>query len=125
MSEQKPSVDEILQRIDQLLNVLNLISRDLTEILKLLRNTEATLAAPIPASPTEKLRSIKDVQTLFPEELENLLIFEDREEHIIIRPRRYLGSDNFAKVASIVRDVGGEYVSAGKESHFKLPKEKE
>jgi len=117
MSEKKPSIEELSERIDQLLNVLNIISRDLTEISKALRGVS------IPATvPTEMARTIEDARTLFPEELENMLTFEEVGEYIIIKPRQYLGSENFAKIASIVRGEGGEYISAGKESHFRLPR---
>jgi len=57
----------------------------------------------------------------FPEDLRNLLSFETRADDIIIRPRQFLGSENFAKIADIVKGHGGEYVSAGKNSHFKIP----
>jgi hypothetical protein len=67
---------------------------------------------------------VEDVRMMFPENLENLLNFEEREDHIVVKPRQFLGSENFAKIASIVRDMGGEYISAGKESHFKVPKKK-
>lgn len=118
MSEKKPSIEELSERIDQLLNILNIISRDLAEISKALK------AVSIPAAvPTGRVRTIEDVRTLFPEELENMLTFEDVGEYIVIKPRQYLGSENFAKIASIVRGEGGEYISAGKESHFRLPKE--
>ncbi|NIV44534.1 hypothetical protein GWN49_06630 [Candidatus Bathyarchaeota archaeon] len=50
-------------------------------------------------------------------------MFEEKKEYVSIKPRQYLGSDNFAKIASIIRDEGGEYISAGKESHFRVPKE--
>jgi hypothetical protein len=40
----------------------------------------------------------------------------------IIKSTKFLGTDNFAKIASIVRGLGGEYVSQGKASHFKVPK---
>lgn len=60
---------------------------------------------------------------MFPTELEDMLNFTETPQYIIIKPRRFLGSDNFAKIASIVRTNGGEYISAGKESHFKIPRE--
>jgi hypothetical protein len=41
---------------------------------------------------------------------------------VIVRPAQYLGSENFSKLASIVRTIGGQYVSAGKNSHFEVPK---
>lgn len=118
MSEKKPSIEELSERIDQLLNILNIISRDLSEISKALRAVSAPAAVP-----TGRVRTIEDVRTLFPEKLENMLMFEEVGEYIVIKPRQYLGSENFAKIASIVRGEGGEYISAGKESHFRLPKE--
>jgi len=110
-----------LQRINELLDILKTISRDLSDIVKSLKEVEA----PTPtAPPTEvKKRSTEDVRTLFPKDLEDMLLFEEEEEYIVIRPRQYLGSENFAKIASIVREQGGEYISAGKESHFRVPRE--
>jgi hypothetical protein len=57
----------------------------------------------------------------FPEEVQDLLDFKEQGDKIIIRPLQYLGSENFAKSAAVVRELGGEYVSAGKESHFVVP----
>jgi len=128
MSEKKPSVEEVLQRIDQLLFVLKEISQDLTDISKSLKvagvpsPVTAPSPAPAPAS-TGPMRSAKDIRTLFPKELEDMLNFEETGKYIIIKPRQYLGSENFAKIASIVRGTGGEYISAGKESHFRVPRE--
>jgi len=130
MSEKKTSVEEVLQRIDQLLVVLKEISQDLTDISKSLRvagiPSPVTAPAPAPAPsapPAEAMRLVKDVRTLFPKELEDMLNFEETGKYIIVKPRQYLGSDNFAKIASIVRGTGGEYISAGKESHFRVPRE--
>ena len=60
----------------------------------------------------------------FPEELESRLNFDEKGDFIIIKPKQFLGSENFAKIASAVRGMGGEYISAGKESHFRVPKNK-
>ena len=62
------------------------------------------------------------IRQLFPKELEELLIFEDQGQWIKVSPRRFLGSETFARIAAIVRELSGEYVSAGKDSHFKVPK---
>lgn len=123
MSEKKLSVEELSQRIDQLLNVLNMISRDLAEISRSLKAAGAPAVAPPAAAPAGRMRTIEDVRVLFPSNLEEMLSFEESENYIVVKPRRYLGSDNFAKIASIVRGAGGEYISAGKDSHFRLPKE--
>lgn len=131
MSEKKPSVEEVLRRIDQLLVVLKEITQDLTDISKSLKaagvpspvTAPAPTPAPTPAAPAaEPMRSVKDVRTLFPKELEDMLNFEETGKYIIVKPRQYLGSDNFAKIASIIRGTGGEYISAGKESHFRVPR---
>jgi hypothetical protein len=60
----------------------------------------------------------------FPEELEARLSFEEKGEYIIIKPKQFLGSDNFAKIAAASRGMGGEYISLGKDSHFRIPKKK-
>jgi len=60
-------------------------------------------------------------EKLFPEDLRVLLSFEETEDSTIIRPRQFLGSENFAKIADIVKQRNGEWVSAGKQSHFKIP----
>jgi len=61
------------------------------------------------------------VSALFPEDLRSLLSFEQKADAVIMKPRQFLGSENFAKIADIVKQQGGEYVSAGKNSHFRIP----
>ncbi len=119
MSKEKLKTEQLLQRIDELLTVLNMISRDLTETSKALKTM---VRAPAVAPKEEEIRTIDDIKTLFPKDLEEMLVFEEMEEDIIVKPRQFLGSENFAKIASIIRDAGGEYISAGKESHFRVPR---
>lgn len=71
----------------------------------------------IPPQPNSKVDQIK---MLFPEDLENMLMFTEEGDGVTIKPRQFLGSENFAKIASVVRGAGGEYVSAGKASHFRI-----
>jgi len=66
--------------------------------------------------------TVDSVKAIFPEDLSSLLSFEDKDDKIILKPQRFLGSENFAKIASTVRGLGGEYVSAGKGSHFRIRK---
>jgi len=69
-----------------------------------------------------KNKSAIDVQKNFPKELERLLQFREESSYIIIKPKQFLGSENFAKIASIARELGGEYISAGRDSHFRVSK---
>jgi len=65
-----------------------------------------------------------DVETIkanFPSDLAQLLSFQVEGQFVVLKPTKFLGSENFGKIASVVRDSGGEYVSAGRESHFRVP----
>ena len=123
MSEAKPNTDEILRRLSEVLDVLKRISEDLQDISKSLKTT-APRAAPATAPQATKAvdKRIEDIRVMFTKDLEAMLIFEDKETFIRITPRQFLGSENFAKIASAVREAGGEYVSAGRDSHFRIPK---
>ena len=75
-----------------------------------------------PPTPNQDNEATKALKMMFPKELEDMLIFEDKKSYIKVKPRQYLGSDNFAKIASTIREAGGEYISAGRDSHFRIPK---
>jgi hypothetical protein len=139
MSVDKEKVDSLIRRVDELVVILNGIMEDLRQVsasLKSLAVSQITQPltappSPRPSPPTiiagapqtlERSKALEDIKMMFPDELESMLSFEEKDEHIIIKPRQFLGSDNFSKIASIVRGVGGEYVSAGKASHFRVPK---
>ncbi|MEM3153235.1 MAG: hypothetical protein QW629_00795, partial [Candidatus Bathyarchaeia archaeon] len=128
MIADKEKVEKLIERIDELLIVLNTIAEDLKTVSTSLKSLAVSQLAPpsAPAQPAEsetgEERGIDEVRMVFPEDLEGLLSFEDKDEFIVIKPRQFLGSENFAKIASIVRGLGGDYVSAGKESHFRVPK---
>jgi hypothetical protein len=57
-------------------------------------------------------------------ELAAYLTFTVKEGKAVLTPRQFLGAENFAKIAKIVREHGGEYISAGKESRFEMPLQK-
>jgi hypothetical protein len=137
MSEEKKNLEKLVQRIDELLMVLNQVAEDLRQVSISLKSiavsqlpqplaTPPTLPTPAPAIPKapERMQAIEDIKMMFPEDLEDLLSFEEKEDYIMIKPRQFLGSENFAKIASVVRGIGGDYVSAGKASHFRVPKKR-
>lgn len=78
---------------------------------------EEALGHTPPPQPNSKVDQIK---MLFPEDLENMLMFTEEGDGVTIKPRQFLGSEHFSKIASVVRGAGGEYVSAGKASHFRI-----
>ncbi len=138
MSADKEKLNQLLVKVDELTVTLSKISDELHSVsasLKSLAVGQITQPPSVtihaPSSPTSvptltslKLRSLDDIRMSFPEELETRLSFEDKGDYIIIKPKQFLGSENFAKIASAVRGMGGEYISAGKDSHFRVPKKK-
>ena len=129
MSEVKPNTEEILKRLSEVLDVLKRLSEDLQDISKSLKTlsppTTPTVtppaATPVP-TPKPTGKRIEDLRMMFTKELEAMLIFEDKGDFIKVTPRQYLGSENFSKIATTIREAGGEHVSAGKGSHFRIPK---
>ena len=124
-----------IKKMEEIAVLLGLVARDLKEICEELK---AASAAPKPqeaeaeAKAKKKIEvqeeigslTIERVQSMFPESLLGKLYFEDAGDSIIVRPRSYLG-DEFREVAEIACDqLGGVYIGAGKNSHFKIPKEK-
>ena len=129
MSVEKESLEKLVERIDELLVVLSRISEDLrsmSESIKSVVGSQVTKSEPhTPIAVSHKIhenKSVENVRVAFPEDLETLLSFQEKDDYIMVKPRQFLGSENFAKIASAVRGMGGEYISAGKESHFRVPK---
>ena len=69
-----------------------------------------------------KPRNIDDIQMSFPEDIEAKLNFIEQDDKFIIKAKTFLGSETFAKVAAVIRGMGGQYVSAGKDSRFEIRK---
>ena len=132
MSTDKEKLNQLLERVDELLVVLSKVSEDLRSISASMKSlavgqiTQPAAQAPAPAAREVggKQRSLDDIRMSFPEELEARLSFEEKGDYIIIKPKQFLGSENFAKIASAARGMGGEYISAGKDSRFRVPKKK-
>lgn len=141
MSTDKEKLAQLLAKVDELTITLNKVSDELRSVSASLKSlavgqitqppagavhapSVASTASLPPTSSSSKLRSLDDIRMSFPEELETRLSFEEKGDYIIIKPKQFLGSDNFAKIASAVRGMGGEYISAGRDSHFRVPKKK-
>ena len=147
MSADKEKLDQLIERIDSLLSVMKDVSEDLKTVsasIKSLAVSQITakpstpsVAArpsasapaprtetPAPSTPAASKSTVEDMRIMFPQELDNMLAFEDKGDYVMIKPKQFLGSENFAKIASTVRGIGGEYISAGRDSHFRVYKKK-
>ena len=132
MSADREKLESMLERIDEILLVLKGISDDLRSVSASLKSMAVgQITHPPPQGPIPTVREgaggqkmVEEVRMSFQPDLENLLNIDERNDYIIIKPKQFLGSENFAKIASAVRGLGGEYISAGKDSHFRVPKRK-
>jgi hypothetical protein len=59
---------------------------------------------------------------MFPEPYGEMLLITDAGNYWTLKPRQFLQTSDFAEIARLVKQFGGEYVSAGKSSHFRIPK---
>jgi hypothetical protein len=133
MTTDKEKLSQLVERIDEILLILNQIGSDLKTVsssIKSLAVEQITnqplpkVSAPAPKEAGKKSSSLEDIRVMFPEDLDSMLSFEEKGEYIVIKPKQFLGSENFAKIASTVRGIGGEYISAGRDSHFRVYKKK-
>jgi hypothetical protein len=59
---------------------------------------------------------------LFPEPFSEMLNVTDQGTYWEVKPKMFLQTADFAEIARLVKQYGGDYVSAGKSSHFRVPK---
>lgn len=97
--------------------------KDEVEILLKIRNKfyEGTLR-PQQIGKHATMPSTEAKAPVFPEIYAELVTVSDKGSFWEIRPKRFLGTENFAEIAKIVKQYGGSYVSAGRASHFNIPK---
>ena len=90
IGEEKVNIQELARKVDELLNVLNVISVDLAEVSKSLKSVSGPAAAPVVSvTPAGKLYGIKDVKQAFSSELAGMLLFEESGNFIIVKPVSY------------------------------------
>ena len=115
-------MSDMSEEKEQLLKLLVALRDSHAAIVEAINNFIKSMAPPeVKGEIVKPTLTTERVEQLFPEELRKLLNFEQTASGWKITPRQYLGSENFAKVADIVRKAGGDYVSAGKSSHFLIP----
>jgi DNA-directed RNA polymerase subunit RPC12/RpoP len=72
--------------------------------------------------PTQPKNPIEEIQKLFPNDLLDVLSFEEMGKFVNVKfPFGYFNKEQFTKVCLILRDAGGMYISAGTNSYFRVP----
>jgi len=136
-------LEKYIRKVEEIAVLLGLIAGDLKEIAEDLKAAVSEAAQQPPEAEAEaKVEhaaepaeteiqeeagplTLGKIQHMFPEELLGKLYFEDAGDSIVVRPREYLGTEMFRRIAKIACDqLGGTYISAGRNSRFIIPKEK-
>ncbi len=104
--EQKPIPKELKILLDSI--------EEIEGILYAARQKISQLYGPVDYS------RIEDIELCFPEEIAHKLSFEQKNNWWIIKPKTFLGSELFSKTVEIIKELDGEYISAGKDSHFRV-----
>ena len=77
-----------------------------------------------PAAITPSRITVESIKRDLSTYLKDLDISEDAEK-VVVTPKRYLGRKKFVSISSLVEEVGGTYVSAGKRSRFLIEKKQD
>ena len=65
----------------------------------------------------------KVYQKFTPEQANKLTITNVDKGYVYLKAKVWLGSEEFSEIIQVVKELGGEWVSQGKDSHFKIPRE--
>lgn len=66
--------------------------------------------------------SVASIENVIPEEVKDSITITENTDRFIIKSKKFLGTENFAKLGSAIRSINGRYISAGKESRFEIMK---
>ena len=66
--------------------------------------------------------SVASIENVIPEEIKDSITITENTDRFIIKSKKFLGTENFAKLSSVIRSINGRYISAGKESRFEIMK---
>jgi len=86
-----------------------------------LKPTPATVTPAATKQTTDPSKSLLDkIKEATPAHIAENLSFELKDKYVILRGKKMLPSEDFRQLLDIVKSLGGEYISAGSNSHFKI-----
>ena len=77
-----------------------------------------------PAAITPSRITVESIKRDLSTYLKDLDISEDAEK-VVVTPKRYLGHKKFVSISSLMEEIGGTYLSAGKRSRFLIEKKQD
>ena len=99
--------------LESLLEAMEQLHKDNEEKMRLFKESQTKEKTEI---------TMEKIASSIPAKIREKLVFEEDDEEIRVKPQEFLGRDDFRTVASTIRELGGEYISAGRSSYFRVPR---
>lgn len=116
---------ELWTKLEQAQNYLMHAGELINEVQYALKPTVTEQPKPQQTQPQSAGKlTIEAVKSKLPSDLLDRLdvAYRNQGNIIIVKPTKFLGSENFAKIAQIIKNsLHGQYISAGKDSRFEIP----
>lgn len=116
--ESSVSNEEVLKVLVIIAAEVKAINQNMKTLMEM--KQAAPVSAPVQNSIDPKIQKIIDALG----EDSSKVVVERKGDQYIVKAKSFLGNQTFAKIATAIKGFGGQYISAGKESHFKVPENK-
>ena len=116
-------VDKLVMEIEAYHKIYMSKNREESEVVEAKAGVadNVTILEPQVQLPNDDMQLIKNIKYSLPDSLVKLLTISKVSDYIEVKPRQFLGSDNFAKISQLLkRGFDAEYVSAGRDSHWRI-----
>ena len=105
------------------IDALELEATALKEALRLLEGPAGKPSPPPTPTPMPQKREAENIRVLFPQEVQPQVSIEETTDSFHAKiPYGLLDKRQFASVTRLVESMGGGWISAGKDSYWKIPK---
>ena len=115
-------VDKLVMEIEAYRKIYMSKHREESEVAEAVAGNadNVTILEPEVQLPNMDSNRLQKIKNSFSDKLQTMLEFTDMNEYIKVKPRQYLKED-FARVSNICRSLNSEYISDGKNTHWRIP----
>ncbi len=123
--EEKPTEETVgaalIKQNETVIKLLELLVKQNESKLEKLESALSLLGGVAQLQGGDKTNPYENLEKMFPDHLREMLNLSTEGKEWVAKPRRFLGKENFRLIADVSKQLGGRYVSAGKDSHFRGP----
>lgn len=120
MSDMAIRVGRVEDALEQLCNDLDLAVTNIKRCMNYRKEPQQRQSKPQPSSDSQKTFS-GDTGFLPPETREYVRDVKEHQDYYEVK-LQFVSGGKFAELSEELKSIGGEYVSAGKDTHWRIPK---